>query len=462
MKIKQLGWLWLLCSLNLAVSAQETVVFPGVEVFPGLVEKSEPRLKNVKVEIDGRYEVSPEALRITAMKTPWMRTGLYVSPGEKVTIKAPKGVEGMGYRIGGYHCRLNPKKIKKLLRAPEICVSGDLKPGENVVSSEYGGHLYILFQQGAPGKKMTFTVSGAVKSPDFVLGKSNPEQWKKEVAQSAVPYGEMVCDRIILTMPVASMRKVADPEEMMKYYDDMIAVDMNHYNGLTDNNPDLLHRSPTLPWRLVFDIQVCAGAAHAGYPIACPMRWADRAIDLDMMRHDDRAWGFYHEIGHNNQTWCWKWGTLGEVSCNFPIFHARTRHHEWPTRVTKYQEYIDELVNTQIPDKDFDKAPFSHESRIIPFIQLAQEYGWELFRYLSSQSRVLDAGQVKAMREGGDAARRDFFCLTVARFTKQDMRPFFDAWGIKYSPDVAGMLAKYTATPDSFWKTFDQKKFPKL
>lgn len=431
-------------------------------VFPGLVAESQPRLKNVKVEIDGTYRVSPNEICMTAIKAPWMRTGLYVPPGELVTVDVPKGLGKVEYRLTGYHCKLNPDKVKKLKRFPDVRKTGGLKAGKNEISSDFGGHLYLVFPEGAPGKVLKFKVSGAVKSPDFVLGETDPEQWKKEVAETGVPWGEMVCDRIIFTLPVASMRKVQDPAGMMAFYKEMVEQDFNGYAGLSDDADSARHRSPAIPWRFVFDIQLCAGAAHAGYPIACSYHWADRSVDMNLIKNDDRAWGFYHELGHNYQNWCWKWGVLGEVSCNFPIFHARNRQGTWPGRVTGYQKIVDEFANTDIPGKDFDQAPFGHESRIVPFIQLAQEYGWALFRFLAKESRELDGAEISALRKAGDDGRRDFFCLTVGKFAKQDLRPFFDAWGIRYSEKAGGELSKYPAVKTPFWKVFDANKFPAM
>lgn len=430
--------------------------------FPGLVAENEPRLGKVEVLIDGKYEIASVDLRMTDIRAPWMRTGLYVPPGELVTVEVPKGLGKVEYRISGYHCKLNPEKVKNMKRFPDVRKTGVLKAGKNQISSDFGGQLYMVFPDGAPGKDVKFTISGAVQSPDFILGKTDPEQWKKEVVESGVPWGEMVCDRIIFTMPIASMRMVKDPVEMMTYYKDMVEQDFNHYSGFTDGDADVRHRTPSTVWRFVFDIQLCAGGAHAGYPVACSYHWANRAVDMDLMTNSDKAWGFYHELGHNYQTWCWKWGTLGEVSCNFPIFHARNRKGTWPERVASYQKMVDEFANKDIEGKDFDKAPFGHESRIVPFVQLAQRYGWSLYRFLARESRELSKEEAEILRKAGNDGRRDFFCRTVAKFAKQDMRPFLDAWGIKYSETVAAELAKYPAIKDPFWKVFDVNKIPAL
>ena len=431
-------------------------------VFPGLVAENQSRLKEVNVKIDGRYELPESELCITMIRAPWMRTGLYVPPGELVTVTVPKELGKVEYRVSGYHCKLNPAKVKQMKRFPDVRKNGELKVGKNEIYSDFGGHLYIVFPEGAPGKVLKFKISGAVKSPDFVLGETDPEQWKKEVAETGVPWGEMVCDRIIFTLPIASMRKVKDPVEMMSFYKEMIEKDFDHYNGLVWKNSDARHRSPFVPWRFVFDIQLCAGAAHSGYPIACSYSWADRAVNMDLIKNDDRAWGFYHEMGHNYQTWCWKWGTLGEVSCNFPIFHARNRMGTWPGKVGDFQKMIDQAINQNAEGIDFDKEGFDHGNRMIPFIQLAQEYGWELYRFLGRESRELDKASIEALRKAGNDGRRDFFCKTVAKFAKQDMRPFYDAWGIKYSESVANELAKYPALKNEFWKIFDVKKIPAL
>lgn len=430
--------------------------------FPGSVPEKQSRLKNVKVTVDGDYNGWGDELRISRIKTPWIRTGLYLPPGELITVEVPKGLSGVEYRITAFHCKLNPEKVKKMKRFPDVRKMGKLIAGKNEISSDFGGHLYILFPDGAPGKKVNFKVTGAVKSPDFILGETDPERWKQEVAESGTPWGEMICDRVIFTLPIASMQKITDPVGMMTYYKEMIEQDYNAYSGLTDNHSDKRHRSPDLPWRFVFDVQLCAGAAHAGYPIAASYYWADRSIDMDLMRNSDKAWGFYHEIGHNYQTWCWKWGTLGEVSCNFPIFHARNRDGRWPGRVDSYQKIVDEMANKDFEGKNFDNAPFGHESRIVPFIQLAQQYSWKLYQFLARESRELSDADIAALQKAGNDGRRDFFCRKVAEFAKRDMRPFLDAWGIKYSDSVAVELAGYPALQTKFWTVFDETKIPEF
>lgn len=109
---------------------------------------------------------------------------------------------------------------------------------------------------------------------------------------------------------------MTNPAELMEFYDDAVVNTFNRFNGLTDDASDLLHRSPSFKHRGCADINTCAGAAHSGYPCMYgeSMNYASRFIQLNLMKNEGGAWGFFHELGHNYQTWVGNGMPVREVS----------------------------------------------------------------------------------------------------------------------------------------------------
>ncbi len=431
-----------------------------VEDFPGIVPDSVPRLGEVDVKIIPDYKTWNE-LKIKNVDNPWYSTGLYIAPSEVITVNVPEGLEmDVKYRIGSTHCNLNPEK--ELKRYPRIFESGTLVAGENKIFNHFGGHLYFLFSSPSD-IEVTLKVKGAVKSPDFILGETNPQEWLETIKTSQVPWGELRCDRIILTLPLDKLQKVVDPQELMEFYQELIIKDYNEWNGLSDDAEDIKHRSPQEPCRITVDKQICAGSGHAGYPIMGGLSWGDKAVDMERLLTNE--WGIYHEIGHNYQTWIWKWSTLGEVSCNFNVFHLRNRYGEWPVNnIDQFQGYVGSWVleNTD-PNKDFDDSNadgLDHTGRIVPFIQLAQEYGWKFYDFLSTSARNMDPYD----HPQNNDERRYFFIRRACEYANANLKPFFDAWGIKYDNAVEAYIDQYPeiAPEDYFWTKFDMEKFPDL
>lgn len=413
--------------------------------FPGDVSDTVPRLENYECTVDGNYQVWSH-LKISTIPVPVVSVGLYVPVAEMVTVEVPEGVTGLKYQIGIYHCVLPEDEPRK--RYTNIVKKGKLEPGKNEIFNYFGGHLYITFS--APiAQVFTLKVSGAVKSPDYVLGTTDPQQWKREVAVTGVPWAEMICDRMILTMPVKELRKVNDPEALMKLYQEFVVEDYNKYAGMTEEEG--IHQAPAFPWRYVVDKQLCAGAGHNGYPFVGGLDWAANALSLDKMLAGD--WGTYHELGHNYQTNTWKWGALGEVSNNLHVYHLMNRKfNAWHTREIDAESAVkyyllgeDPTMATWNFDTLCNKKVFWG---LVPFFQITQEYGWPFFAYLSREGR--ENGNL-----GNDVAKRDFFARRLAEYANADVAAFLDAWRITITPLTRAYIAQFPAIGNKFWEVFN-------
>ena len=413
--------------------------------FPGRVADFEKRLKKQKVKFDLDYTIYNIKLR--PQPRPWISTGLYAAPGEKITVEVPEKLAGkIKIRIGIHADNIERLKKKGRTIKRELVVSKlfDVVPGTNVLENKFGGHLIV--QLGAPEKGTgQITVSGAVKSPDYILGKTNVKTWRKEIAASGIPWAELRGKRVILSLPVQELRTLENPEELMTYWDHFITESYDGWWGITPGDPNPLFRPGNLPWRYVTDIQPSAGSAHSGYPIVCMLFWGKRMIDLEKMQ--SLEWGVYHELGHNYQQ-PWSWRALGEVSCNFNVFHAMAKLGKSHARMEK-RDWIDKALQFAALEKaNKNLGEIGLFERIVPFMQLAQNYGWGLYTYVTRQ--VYETGvELKTEQE-----KIDFFAEKASVYAKHNLAPFFAAWGITVSPAVKQKLRQYPPVENKVWREF--------
>lgn len=450
-----------------------------VGTFPGWIDAKVERVDFTPVVIDGCYIKVPRESRIGFAETPWVSTGYYAAPGEWITLVKPSRLKtAVSWRIGEWKCEL--EGVATLQRYGKVFETGAFTSDTMRVRSWFGGHIYILPEQPF-ARPETFILKGGIKSPDFIAGTTDAASWMQEIKKAVVPYAELVGKYTIWTLPLETLQKITDPEGLLALYDDFMVNDFWALHGLSPMGTGV-NKAPDFPVRVVQDIQLCNGkASHAGYPIVIDKSEAELGTDVDGMRSSSVAWNFFRELGHNYQTWCWSWGAVKEVVNMLPYYHARARVlGQWPTvrsekdepdrGVLKWKEYIlREYVGVKDPAKDFDESSSdlgqvisSQNGRMMPFIQLAQKYGWGLYAYLGKYSRNMlgseDAKVIKILTTNG---RRDFFCKRVCEYAGVNLAPFFDAWGIKYSPAAAEDMKQY---PDyegeKFWEKWESAHMP--
>ncbi|MDR2131139.1 MAG: M60 family metallopeptidase [Odoribacteraceae bacterium] len=438
---------------NSNVDLMENPHWMWVQSFPGLVANAEPRLQG---ETRALHGMDWHDARIsTQPKEPWYSTGLYAPPAEVITITVPEGITTANARIGSTHCKLDPNG--KLARYHSIFTTHALAPGENRIYNYFGGLIYIYFTSGTfpEGATTTVTISGGVKSPDFVLGETDAAAWKAEVANSSVPFAEMRSPRIILMLPLEYLRGIEDPTAVMTFLNTMFIEDYDTYLGMSADETDPRDRSPKCPFRFTIDKQLCAGSGHSGYPMMGSWDWGSRLTDL--ARLEGGEWGVMHEIGHNFQMGStWNFSALVEVSCNFHIMRYLHRTNRWREDKKSAFEQGVAFASLEGVSKSFEKLDLS--VAITPFMQLVQTYDWGLFRYLARKARHY------AGTSGSDQDKKDFFALAATEYAGEDLTPFFDAWGITLSTSTRTNLALFNpiaAERADFWKRpFDWDVFP--
>ncbi|WP_160718033.1 M60 family metallopeptidase [Chitinophaga solisilvae] len=424
--------------------------FPEARRFPGLVNAVEPRLYNVPVELDLDYKLVSPNLRIASAPGFWMSTGLYAAPGELIKVVVPKGTEGLSIQVGSHTDNVNGKFPQ--LRAGLITTEKTLLPGDNFIRNIYGGLIYII--PGNPSKKkVTLAFSHVCKSPDFVLGQTTDAAWKEAVRKSQVPVVELRSKRFVLTAyrkVLLGMLENFSAEAVMKLWDEAIEKDYHEWYGLSDNPADPIDQAPATQHRFVLDIQISLGSGHSGYPAMAYLDWHPEFLDTAKI-NAGASWGPFHEIGHNFQmTSMWSWSgadALTEVSNNLFVFKIAARHGKKPPRTYDAgQNFVPPALAFAAGNGPKNFSSLSDVfSRLVPFVQLFQRYGYGMMGYICTAAR--HEQRVSYINE----VKKNFFYVHASKYAGVNLKPFFDQWGIAVSPSAVDQVSNLPLLTEQIW-----------
>lgn len=417
--------------------------------YPGEISNSYQRLSNIEVKISGNYQ--PKTLHMETNLKYWQSSGLYVPPAEEVTVVVPAGVSNLNYQIGIADAKL-PSGVK-YERYEKVSTNGALTPGENKIHSNFGGPLYFYFEGTPTTSEATLTVSGATKSVDYIMGETDKNEWLTTVADSVNPpmtWGELIGKRVIFTLPLNAMKKIADPDFFLKFYDDLVELDFDVLAGLSSN--DL-----PMPWRVYSDVQLpndANGTAYKVYP-SYPMGY--NSITADSL--EDSVIGLPLFEGKNGDMilkgfaglYGMDWGNsklLKNAIQQNSIYHFYQRRGRWSSLDITMKKPV-EPVNRYWMARDADRNTM--------VLQLLQEYGWSLFTYCSKRCQEeIQTSNVP------DRYKNDLFAMYACEFANADLSEFFAAWDFQVSMYAQAYMKNYAPATNKFWNTNTPSKQPSL
>jgi hypothetical protein len=426
--------------LLLAISTQEamrrhpeeTKPHPAAEAFPGSVPADAPRVTRKTTVRLGLQGYKCDGVGTSVNSRLWHSTGLYAAPGELVKVTLPAGAPaGLGVRIGSHSDTL--WHLNSWQRAPEISREFPLASGNTTpAANPFGGLIYITYPPSAEPSAVEVTIANAVEAPLFVLGQTTAAQWET-IRKHPAPWAEFASGKIVITVPSDAARKVADPVELMEFWD-----------AVLDRCADLsvVPRERGRAERFVHDVQISAGYMHSGYPIMAPMGEISRVLDTATIRRDG-AWGYFHELGHNHQSPLWTFDGTVEVTCNLysmyvtEILCPKAQLHEAirPDAIIRHAKKY-KADGTKF--EAWKQEPFT---ALILYKQLRDEFGWEAYREAFKAYHNLTAKE----RPRGDEQERDEWLLRMSNATGKNLAPAFDYWGIPVTRAARERVAKLPA-----------------
>lgn len=393
---------------------------PASVDFPGEVSRSAERVSR-NIEID------------TAVPG-WHSTGLYAAAGD--TLKIETGLQeksDLQVRIGSHSDTLWHLDTWK--RMPDICKTAAIESKKTVISSPFGGLIYIVVPEECKLGKVSLKIGGAVQAPRYVLGDTATGAWKNEIRNYPGPWAELETSKVILTLPSEAIRKLDDPEKLMMFWDKVL-----------DACADLADwpRERPRPERYVADRQISAGYMHSGYPI---MTWLDvihHEVDLESLKSNAKGmnWGFFHEMGHNHQSGDWTFEGTGEVTVNlFSLYVLETVCGIVP-RDTRPQMSTEGMANAY---KKYAEAGKSFETwksdpflALAMYVQIKDQFGWDAYKKVFAEYRKLPDNE----RPKNDDGKRDQWLVRLSRTVGRNLGPFFDAWGIPTSKTARDTISE--------------------
>lgn len=404
-----------------------------VTEFPGFIPADLPR---VSAEITLQAQpASVSAPATGAIPQHWQSCGYYAAPGEIITITVPAGVNGLKYRIGGFTDVLGAGQTS-YQRFADMNSEGYLVPGENKLMSYFGGHLYFFYETG--GNAANLEMAGVVKSPDFILGTTDATAWKEEIATTLMPWAELRTSKVILTLPANILKNVSDPAALLNFYEEMLTKDFDGFYGV----------SSVSPWRLRTDVQLSNGAKSiGGYPAVILGSLDSAAINLSGLT-DANILEICRSFASTYQQPELGGAYFQDALLNVPYHQMYHRHQVWPVANTEYEGAISSFVNAVNPAKRYNDL--TSAQRVGMFVQLAQQYGWNIFPYIAQQVREHEA-------PAHDQDKNDALAMYATEYANQNLTPFFNAWGFTLSSYATNYMAQFPDITAPFWNSAERK-----
>ncbi|MGA2202627.1 MAG: M60 family metallopeptidase [Terriglobales bacterium] len=392
--------------------------YPSAAEFPGAVPSTAKAVtKNIVVDTS-----HPR----------WHSTGLYAAPGQIILVDVPASAvnHGLKVRIGAHTDTL--WHLDRWERFPDISLVFPIR-GEHVrAANPFGGLVYLEVPEKTAVSSFTATVSGAVESARFVLGETTPEQWAQARRDSLAPWGEVESGSLILTAPLADLKKLDNPDELLGFWDKimMAQADLAGWSPV-----------PASPERIVFDQQISAGYLHSGYPVMGPLSLASPSLSTAYMQRSEDfeggRWGYYHELGHNHQSDDWTFRGTVEVTVNLFSLYSFEAVNGVP--VAKNPRGSAEFRKKEMAHLDWKNPDFSKLDpfqALVMYEQLQQAFGWDTFKTLFRKYRAL----LDAERPKTDLEKRDRWMVEFSHQVGKNLGPFFQAWGVETTPEARASI----------------------
>lgn len=342
----------------------------------------------------------------------WHSTGLYAPAGKIINVDAAAGT----IRIGCHSDTI--WHLDDWKRAPDICV--EFPASQKKIASTFGGLIYI---EGGKGR---VKISGAIEAPYFVRGKTKLQDWREKIRNFPAPWAELESGKVILTVPSSEIRKLDDPEELLKEWDKGLDA-AAEFVGISKEREH--------PQRYVTDIQISAGYMHSGYPIMTHLDAAAPIVDKKSMQTD---WGLWHEMGHNHQDDSWTFDGTGEVTNNvicLYVIEKLSGKKAGDTHEALRGDLSKKAKDHHDAGADFERWKSDPFLALTMYVQLQQSFGWDTFKKVFAEYRTATD------LPKNEAEKRDQWMVRFSRAVGKNLAPFFQWWGVPTSESARKSIA---------------------
>lgn len=418
--------------------AAQITANPSASDFPYAIPAAVPR-QTFNVTINGTYAGRDTRYAYSGPSLPvWRSTGTYAAPGEKITVTVPAAAVNQGLQVQiGSHTDLLWAKAS-WVRFPAIVRAYPIDAAQITVASAFGGPIYITVPGGKSLGSLPVTIAGATSAPYYVHNTTTLAEWQT-LRNNPAPWAELESQKIILMLPSSYIRTLDDPVALL-----------NQWDAVLDTEADLssISRNRVRAERYLIDRDISAGYMHAGYPIMAPFDEATDLVSVTALRGG--KWGYWHELGHNQQWLPWVLQGTTESSVNlFSVYVSETllgipRASAHP-EITKTKR--DQRVQAYIAGgRKYATWGSDAWTPLEMYLQLQEGFGWTPYMNLFAEYNALPM----AMSPSTDQEKVDRWALRFSQMVGKNLGPFFTSWGLPVSATVLttiGALPAWTANP---------------
>lgn len=424
------------CSKKSTPAMDDPKPNPNPVVTPGPV--------TLKYPVDSTFNLSSlpaasaerDRLNQTFLASDFIPSGWYALPGStvKVNLKRTKGSLSPTLIIGTYN-----RGTSKILPQEVFLTVGD-----NIVSTETGGLIYIRYSGEDGQNQSTLKFNAGVKPVAYYkAGVTTKEQWKGMLTEyndspDAILRGGKIT--IVLSRTKALDNVSQDQEQLLAnanrtwdYEDEFSGLDGSSAKHKRNVHGHLMTESDD-------DTYYMAAYNYGTFYNRTT------AISTLFKPADINTWGPWHEMGHHHQQNAYKWTGLTEVTVNLYSLYME-RKMGTPSRLKS--EGVWPRIKTYM-QKDQTSRNFDDDlglfDKLAMFQQLTMAYGDNFYIRLHKETREeLPIGTT-------DYAKKRYFMMKACTISGNDLTDFFKSWGMvgvdAVYPEIATLkLSKPTVNP---------------
>jgi hypothetical protein len=447
--------------------------FPDAAVYPGPVADSAPRITKT-VSINGTYQTD-DAYTLNGQDSVLRPTGLYVPPGELVSVSIPGSLSGKNWRVRiGLSFFDLESTWTAYNRFPRIGNRFSLDTQVVQIANPFGGGLYIEVPDGAALGRVSIEVHGAVEMPTYAVEEHvglnhSFDQFLRGINEAHVPYFELIGRRFNFTHPNRFGALYSDPQAVLAKMDSAFdAIDVMTGRPTAGIRAEWLAGDRMIP--------VAGTGMAASYPIHGNVDVGDPSVfeevdelawsPLQYLRKDyfssdvtsgqseqrDGAFVLWHEWGHLHNL-----PTLScqEAESNVHLLYAVVANKvlgadiDTALKYSGFQQYDlgDAALDTMFsPNWQTDKRlcidPWDNEVRYqtrswARLVEIAKLYGWEAVGKIhnSAQENIRNRSAPNYGYPDDDFIQAASYALNI------NLAPVFEFWGVPASGHLVSELA---------------------
>ncbi|MCA8977502.1 MAG: M60 family metallopeptidase [Planctomycetes bacterium] len=361
----------------------------------------------------------PTSQRVTvaAGEVGWQSTGLYAPAGAVVDLAGPTRRHPDWVLRVGAHSDLGPTAVWP--RPPEVSGQRRFDMLRRGLSTAFGGLVYIDVRDSPADRAVKWQIKGVVPAPMFLDG-MDAEDWRTTLATTVAPWGELVGEHVVLTLPRSMLEPIADPRPLLDFWEQVHASVTKFYG-----NPARSRRQ-----RIVADLALERQIADHSGPVTLGPRAVAAAIDLAGLRER----GSWPEIALLAE----KIGRADVQDSGLDGLEDLATVFVLEQVLGFGRKNVQKLLEDELGRSDEDGRRRLPRRDGHPYVEVwlkvQQRFGWQPFH---SMFAAIAAGDGDL---GGKVPGQDRWPVRLSLACKSDLSPFYKRYGWKLSEQAFGLV----------------------